>query len=403
MKKSSQRLFLLFAAALVFTVAAIPAFARDSAVKMKDFAKNAHPGAIITFSTEDIEANTLSQSLPTEFLVAGLPQRDIGTLYLGEKQLSEGAVFKADEIAALTFAPGAKTEFSSELSLIPLTDGDQIGRAASPITVTLNYSETPNSPPAAADLCFETCSNMPIYLNLSAYDHDGDSLTYTVVSSGENCRLSTVGSRLVFTPGEDKTGKCRILYYAEDSAGNTSGLSEVNVEIKKSSGEHSYADISDPAAVFYAHSLAEEGIFRGESFGNIEVLSPSKGFSRTEFAALCAAAVNLKTDPRANIETADLVPWQAPYAETAIAAGAFDGGDLTSPVGARSAVYIAVSTLEAALGRELEGDCFSIAKSTGILPQGLADGQLSREAALEIVYRLNQVAQGERMGWMSVR
>ena len=405
MKTSKKIKSLCFSAIalLALFVCLLPANAQNKSVNMKDFAKNVYPGATVVFSEDDIKSNTLSKNLPSAFLISGLPRSDVGLLYLGEKVLAEGNIVSADSFGSLLFVPKSKSEFSAEISLVPLTSEENVSLGSSPVTVTVNFTKTPNSPPVAAELELETYKNMPIELSLSAYDHDGDDLTYTVVLQNGDGSLALEDNKLVFTPKEDKTGIFSVLYYAKDSSGNTSPLTQAKITVSKNQSDFTYVDITDPTKEYYAVRLAESGVFRGESYGNTNTLLSSRSFSRTEFAVLCASALEITAENTAEISTHGVPAWQMPYITTAVAAGAFDGTDLSSPVTVRSAAFIALDLIEEKLGQDISSDSLQFASDCGIICSDISpDKELSREEALEIICRVMDVYNGKCLGWKTI-
>ncbi|MBR4941664.1 MAG: cadherin-like domain-containing protein, partial [Clostridia bacterium] len=301
----------LFHLLLVLAVGIIPARALNENVEMKDFAKNAIPGASIIFTEDDVEENTLSKLRPSGFLVSGMPGSDVGSLSLDGKKLSEGSIIPSDEIEKLVFTPATSAEFSAELCLVPLVSLASFDRGSAPITVSLNFSGDLNSPPVAGNYSFETYENMPIYVSLSAFDHDGDRLSYKVVSaSGKGTLHIDDANRLVFTPEKDTTGKFELSYYARDSFGNTSAPGQIKIDVNQQKNSMEIADISDPCHSFASVRLAEEGIYSGEQYGSLTVLSPSEGFTRTEFAAVCACALGYNPEVSVFLDTRGVSQWE---------------------------------------------------------------------------------------------
>ena len=397
-----KAIFLSVALILPLFVAMFQSSAENKNISMKDFAKNSYPGASVVFSADDVKDNTLSKIAPTAFLISGLPLKDVGNLTLNNRILSEGSIISAEDFEALLFTPNTNAEFSAEISLLPLSSSDDISLAGTPITVTLNFSKEQNSPPVCAEIELETYKNLPIELNLSAYDHDGDELSFTLVSQSGNGELTFEDGRLIFCPKEDKLGDFTVSYYSKDSKGNSSALASAKIKVTKPKSDFSYVDISDPTKEYYAIRLAECGIFRGESYGETNILRSSSSFTRTEFTALCASAFEISLENSAEISTSGIPDWQTPYLPTAVAAGAFDGTDLSSPVTTRSAAYIALEILEEKLGADLASDSLQFAKDCGIISSFAENRELTREEALEIICKLLDVYNGKTVGWKTI-
>lgn len=374
-----------FLLALLLLLLTVPVLATDGTVKMKDFAKNAYPGATVCFSEDDILNNTLSDRKPSGLVIAGLPRDNVGLLRLGEKTLREGDMIPAGKIDTLSFTPSVDSEFTAEISLIPVTENRGFSSGGRPITLTLNFSKEPNSPPVAASFTCQTYENMPIYIDLAATDHDGDGLSYSVISCGAKGALEISGGRLIFTPETNATGKATVRFFARDSAGNTSLPGEVTVEIKKQRGGFFYSDLSDPCYGYASVRLAEEGVYVGEQYGNLNVLSPDRGFTKTEFAAICSAALNLEQTSSAAHMTHGLTAWESPYLPVAVTAAKLDGSDISNPVTGKSGAYIALTLLKQSSGNaDLE--------LSALYGQWLNDEPLTRDAALELILRTAELA-----------
>ena len=403
--KTSKKIksFMLSVLSFALLVCLLPSRAANNEPAMKSFAKNVYPGAEVVFYEDDITCNSLSKTMPSAFLISGLPRSDVGILSLGGKVLKEGNIVSADEFPSLLFVPKTKAEFSAEIALVPLSSAENISLGASPVTVTLNFSKNPNSPPVAAELELETYKNMPIELNLSAFDHDSDELSFTVVSQKGDGTLTLENNRLIFTPQKDQTGTFSVQYYASDSHGNTSAPAQAVISISKNRSNFTYVDITDPTKEYYAVRLAEEGVFRGESFGKTNTLLSAPSFSRTEFALLCASALGFAPEENAEISAVGIPSWQTAYIPTAVAAGAFDGTDLSSSVTVRSAAFIALDLIEEKLERDIASDSLRFAVDCGIISAADSpEKELSREEALEFICKTKDVVNGRLLGWKQI-
>ena len=82
---------------------------------------------------------------------------------------------------------------------------------------TISIAVVPvNDKPIADDQSVSTDENTELQITLTATDADGDSLTYTTVSSPSNGSLSGTAPNLTYTPNSDFTGSDSIIFKAND-------------------------------------------------------------------------------------------------------------------------------------------------------------------------------------------
>ena len=84
-----------------------------------------------------------------------------------------------------------------------------------PATISIAFVPV-NDKPIADDQSVSTDENTELQITLTATDADGDSLTYTTVSSPSNGSLSGTAPNLTYTPNSDFTGSDSIIFKAND-------------------------------------------------------------------------------------------------------------------------------------------------------------------------------------------
>ena len=387
---------------------ALPASADDAAGMIKPFAKHGRTGAQIVFSEEDFTSNLIGKGKLTGILVTSIPTPDSGAFLLGSAAVAEGSVIPRDMFSSLVFAPSGDAAMSVELHFIPLfsAGGGEVAGENSCVAVYLG--EARNYAPSAANLTLSTYKNLPIEIWLSAFDHEGDALSYTVVSTPERGELTASGNKLIYTPQANKTGKVSFTYYAQDALGNTSDLATVTVKVEKQKSDVCYSDLEGSTLQYAAVYLAEKGVYLGRTVGQDMIFEAGETLTRGEFIALASSALSLSLDSPVSAVLTETCGWQGAYI-----AAALDNAIISS---ARYSDEITSAEAAAIVSRLIDADV-SVASSQSLTPAWAADDALSLRAlgiltdtarlsetmtrgeAAELLARASAVVSGNRLGW----
>lgn len=184
--------------------------------------------------------------------------------------------------------------------------------------------------PIAQEQCFETCKNVAYTGRVSAMDPEGGALRYRLSEKPArgSVELAEDGT-FVYTPFENKTGKDRFTFVAEDEAGNVSEPAKVEVRIRKPSTKVTYADMSGVPSYNAAIKLAEEGVMVGERIGDSYYFRPDESVNRSQFMAMAMSA--LGSEPLAETLTTgfaddEAIPsWCKGYVSAAVQQGIVRG------------------------------------------------------------------------------
>ena len=184
--------------------------------------------------------------------------------------------------------------------------------------------------PIAQEQCFETCKNVAYTGRVSAMDPEGGALRYRLSEKPArgSVELAEDGT-FVYTPFENKTGKGRFPFVAEDEAGNVSEPAKVEVRIRKPSTKVTYADMSGVPSYNAAIKLAEEGVMVGERIGDSYYFRPDEPVNRSQFMAMAMSA--LGSEPLAETLTTgfaddEAIPsWCKGYVSAAVQQGIVRG------------------------------------------------------------------------------
>lgn len=216
-----------------------------------------------------------------------------------------------------------------------------------------------NCAPIAENLELTTYRGVSVGGRLTAVDPDGDALTFEIVTppnKGE-IELGDDGC-FVYTPAEGRRGKDYFGYKAIDCEGNASQEATVIIRIVKQKTKVCYSDMSGSPSEYAAVTLAEKGIFVGESLAGKYVFSPDQEVSRAEFLSmcmdLCGAPLLGDVTVTGFADDAEISDWAKPYVSTAlkcgIIAGYSDSGaavfDSARPISVSEAAVILDKTLD---------------------------------------------------------
>lgn len=144
------------------------------------------------------------------------------------------------------------------------------------------------SSPVAENLELKTYRNTSVGGTLSAFDPDGDALSFEITTNPVkgSIELEDDGS-FIYTPLDNKKGRDYFGYKAVDAEGNYSQEATVIIKIEKQLKDVAYSDMEGRAEAYAAVALAEKGMYIGEKIGNDYCFHPDEGISRGEFISLC--------------------------------------------------------------------------------------------------------------------
>jgi len=193
--------------------------------------------------------------------------------------------------------------------------------------------------PIAQNLTLDTYRNVAVDGVLSGKSFSGDSVTYRVIRHPARGSLTFPkegGPAFTYTPYENKTGKDRFTYVAEDSQGRGSQPAEVTVTITKPAVNVFYQDLAGHPAHKAAISLAEQGVFTGDRVGTASFFRPEQPVSRQEFLVMAMIAVGHRAEsnslPTGFVDNTDIAVWARPYVTVALREGTVQGRETESGI-----------------------------------------------------------------------
>ncbi len=262
-----------------------------------DMAVSAPVGNDIVFS-EDMFARALNLSKVSYITVVSLPAVTEGELLLGSSRVAAGQTVSAENLSYMSFC--AATDDLTHASFGFCANG-----SATVMKCNLYLLKGPNYTPTVSmasgvSLNVSTYKGMTAHGTLSAYDPDGDRLTFEIVSYPQNGSVQLTdraAGSYIYTPDSGYVGNDSFTYVARDKYGNYSAAATVNLRVTLSGTSVTYADMEGSPAYNAALRLTEAGIMSGEQIGNQYYFYPEQGVSRAEFLIMAMHAVGITDVP----------------------------------------------------------------------------------------------------------
>ena len=270
-------------------------------------------GSEISFTAEDIR-RAMNLSSLDYVTIRRLPHPGEGTLFAGSMGATEGQVISAGSLSLLSFAAANDAKPSEATMEISVNGSDYTVTCRLCLLDRLNYTPTV-SLASKVSLHVETYKGIATAGTVSAYDPEGDEITYEIVRYASHGRVTLTDRHTgayLYTPDEGFTGQDSFDYVVYDRYGNYSTSTTVNITVSARPAQGVYADLygrTDAAAII---SVSAQGLMNGTQVGNEVYFKPDETISRAEFlvTAMQAAGITAETvasAPRPDFaDTADI-------------------------------------------------------------------------------------------------
>ncbi len=231
--------------------------------------------------------------------VTRLPDSACGGLYIGGDAIRVGQRINAADISRMSFEEGRLGKGKSA------DFGFTVNGSAYEMTCNiymlseLNYSPTVSLAPAAS-LNSKTYENIDFCGVMTAYDPEGDELTFEVVSYPEHGSIlvnDKNNGTYTYSPADSYTGKDSFVYVVRDKYGNYSAGATVSIDVMSSNISSVYADMDENGLYSYAIKMTESGIMSGTKVGQHYYFEPDREVTRAEFVVNCMNAVGIDDVP----------------------------------------------------------------------------------------------------------
>ena len=278
----------------------------------------------------------------TGVCITHLPDGDAGTVMLGNRVVRSGDILTVQQLSQLTFVP-LKTEVDQDVTITYLPI--YANRVEQASTVIVSIFGKKDQAPVAENSTLETYKNLPNTGKLSAYDPEGQQLTYTVTRHPKRGEVTVqADGSFTYTPKKNKVGTDSFTYTVTDPAGNVSREATVTIEVLKPGTATTYADTLGSDCRFAAEWLKNTGLFTGESINGQACFQPEKIVTRGEFTAMLVESLGISVDENASYTgfMDDCPTWLKPYLAAALRSAHTDPVVCPEPVSLylRDGVYV---------------------------------------------------------------
>lgn len=282
-------------------------------------------GNEISFVAEDI-CRAMNLSELDYVTVRSLPAPGEGTLFVGSVGASEGQVISAGSLSLLSFAAADDTKPSEAVMTLSVNGSDYAMTCRLCLLDRLNYTPTVALAPAVS-LQIETYRDLPTAGTVSAYDPEGDEITYEIVRYASHGRVTLADRHTgayVYTPDRGYTGQDSFDYVVRDRYGNYSTSATVSITVTAPPASVSYADIDGEGNAAAILKVSDMGLMNGTRVGGETYFKPSEAISRVEFLVTALQAAGITADRVAGLgdpsfaDTADIPVAMRPYVSYAV-------------------------------------------------------------------------------------
>ena len=263
--------------------------------------------------------------------ITELPNISCGALYIGSNGVSVGQSLGEADIALLTYEE-AKSGVGTPTSF-KFTVNDSAYEMVCNIFMidAVNYSPTVKNA-SYISLNNETYKGIKIGGVLSAYDPEGDELTYEIVDYPAHGILTVTDKRLgtyTYAPIGNFTGEDSFVYVVRDKYGNYSSAARVTVEVNAQRTATVYSDLLENEIYSHAIAVTENGLMNGVQVGDYFYFEADREVSRAELVVTAMNAIGIKNVPDVEstgfADDADISPAMKGYISLAYSKGYISG------------------------------------------------------------------------------
>ncbi len=287
-------------------------------------------GNMLNFSAERF-ACAMNLSSIDCITVTELPDMSCGSLYIGSEGVSVGQVISAANISLMTYEE-SRTGVGNKASF-KFTVNDSSYEMVCNIFMIDKVNYSPSVKRASlVSLNNETYRNIKFSGVLSAYDPEGDELTYEIVQYPSHGILvlndRTLGT-YTYTPVESYTGSDSFSYVVRDRYGNYSSSATVTIEVNAQKTSTVYSDMLDHELYNHAIAVTESGLMNGVQVGDYFYFEADREVSRAELVVTAMNAIGIKNVPDVEstgfADDADINPAMKGYIALAYSKGYISG------------------------------------------------------------------------------
>jgi hypothetical protein len=252
-------------------------------------------GRAVTFSPTDFDA-ALGVHGVRAIEILSLPKPEEGKLMLGDKEVKVGERISRRELSSLTFTPAVPTLVESGFTFKAESVGLVESRCIIRFAEEMNYAPSVTHLTSAL-LSASTQTGLSASGRLTAYDPEGDSLTYLITEYPQHGALllddAETGSYR-YLPIDGYAGEDSFSYVARDYYGNYSHEATVSLTVSPRASSHTYADMEEDEGYAAALLVESREIMQSELVGDTRFFHPSREVKLTDFLVMVMKAVGIR-------------------------------------------------------------------------------------------------------------
>ncbi len=261
-------------------------------------------GNEVTFTAEDI-CRAMNLSELSYITVSSLPAPTKGTLFVGSTGAAVGQTISAGSLSLVSFAAADDTKPCDATFRFTVNGGGYDMTCRVCLLDDINYTPTVSLAPAVS-LSVSTYKGMPYTGAMSAYDPEGDEITFEVVRYAEHGRVTMPDKHTgayTYTPDTGFTGQDAFTYVVRDAYGNYSTACTVTVTVSNPPSSVTFADIDGLPCAASALRIASVGIMNGTQVGKECYFKPTEGVTRVEFLVTAMNAAGITAEDVEKLST----------------------------------------------------------------------------------------------------
>ncbi len=257
-----------------------------------DMAKSAMVGEKMIFSSKDFE-RSLNLSKIDSITITSLPNTSDGCLCIGDVLVNAGQTVSGENIGLLNYRAGNNEVKETEFKF-------KANGCEYEMTCKIYFLSRENASPTLhmedeRTFTVSTHQAVTVYGKLGAYDPDGDSLRYEIVTYAKNGTIDIDNrtGEYTYTPIGAYFGEDSFEYVAVDKYGNYSTSRKVSLTVEKLKTDIVYSDMDEHPAHHAVLTMTEKGIMSGSTMGESTYFMPDKSVSRIDFLVMLMHAIDV--------------------------------------------------------------------------------------------------------------
>ena len=287
-------------------------------------------GNVVNLSADKF-ACAMNLSKIKNITITALPDAVCGSLYLGSSGVSVGQTISAENLSMLTYEEASSGKGQNASFKFTVNENSYETTCNIYMLDKINYSPT-ISLASYASLNRQTYKGVNSFGVLSAYDPEGDKMTFEIINYPKNGYIKLTDKNngsYVYTAYDGYSGKDSFSYVVRDVYGNYSASATVNIEITAPSTSTVYSDLYGSDIHNYAITMTERGTMNGIRVGNSYYFEPDREVSRVDFLVTAMTTLGISNVPDADkvgfYDDSDISDAQKGYVALAYSMGYISG------------------------------------------------------------------------------